>query len=163
MRLHPRKIRYRRVIVISILIMVIVPILLVWSNAMNKPSVSSTNRDASLPSPLCREGDPLAGIYNPLRFHILSNCEVGSGLVRSIAVQADGTIWIDVAVDHQYSKLLGPGNTSHQMGLLVLEDSSGSQAPAFSIGERISFVGPLVYDANGGFNAIAPVWSVVVS
>lgn len=161
MRLPRRKMRHRgRYVMIPILVMMVVPILLVWSNTSNRPNVSNANRDASLPSPFCRKGDPLTGIYNPLRFRVLSNCEKGSGIVSSITPQADGSIWINVTVDGQYSKLLGPGNISYQNGLLVLEDSSRDQAATLSKGEPITFVGPLVYDTDGKFDAIVPVWSI---
>ena len=80
--------------------------------------------------------------------------------MSSITPQADGSIWINVTVDGQYSKLLGPGNISYQNGLLVLEDSSRDQAATLSKGEPITFVGPLVYDTDGKFDAIVPVWSI---
>ena len=169
MRLRRTGIRFRRrYILIPILAMMIVPILIIWSGTLNGQNNSNTNRDASLPSPFCRKGDPLAGVYNPLRFRVLSNCEIGTGIVSSMTLQGDGSTWIDVAVDQQCSKLIGPGNISHQNGLLVLEDSSRDQTMTLSIGERISFVGPLVDDANGddanrGFNAIVPVWSITRS
>ena len=154
--------RHRHVLIL-ILVIIIAPFLIVWSSTLNRPNTSNTNRDASLHSPFCRKGDPLAGVYNPLRFRVLSNCEIGSGIVGSITVQADGTTWIDATVNHQYSKLLGPGNISHQNGLLVLEDSSKDQAVTLSLGEPITFVAPLVYDTDGQFNAIVPVWSITAS
>jgi hypothetical protein len=164
MRLPRRKIRYRRrYVLIPILAMMIVPTLIIWSNTLNRPNVSGTNRDASLPSPFCRKGDPLAGIYNPLRFRVLSSCEKASGVVDSISSQADSSFWIRVVVDAKYSKLIGPGNISSENGLLVLEQSTTQDnvnVTALSVGERISFVGPLVYDVENQFNAICPIWSV---
>jgi hypothetical protein len=162
MRLPRRKIRYRRrYVLIPILVMMIVPMLIVWSNTLTRPSVSSTNRDASLPSPFCRKGDPLAGVYNPLRFRLLSSCEIASGVVNSMTSQQDGSSWIRVDVDAKYSKLIGPGNISSQNGLLILEQKAQDNATTLTIGERISFVGPLVYDVENQFNAICPVWSVM--
>ena len=90
----------------------------------------------------------LSGVYNPVRFRVLSNCEIGIGVVSSITLQGDGSSWIDIAVDREYSKLIGPGNISHRNGLLVLEDSSTDQAMTLSVGERIAFVGPLVDDTK---------------
>ena len=164
MRLRRTTIRFRRrYVLVPILGMMIVPILIVWSNTLNMPNTANANRDAVLPSPLCRKGDPLAGVNNPLRFRVLSNCEIGKGIVSSVSVQADGRTWVEVAVDRQYSRLLGPGNIGHQNGLLVLEDPSGDQTMTLSVGEYIWFVGPLVYDTDGEFNAIVPVWSITPS
>ena len=164
MRLRWTEIRFRRrYILIPILVMMIVPILIVWSSMLSRPNTSDTNRDNSLPSPFCRKGDPLAGVYNPKRFRILSACEIGSGIVNSVILQADGSAWVEVALDHQYSKLLGPGNISQLGGQLVLEEVSADLASMLSKGEQISFVGPLVDDTNGEFNAIVPVWSITLS
>lgn len=163
MRLRRSGVRLRRrYILIPILVMMIVPVLIVWSSTLNRPNTSNTNRDTSLPSTFCKKGDPLVGV-NPLRFRILSNCEIGKGIVNSLTVQADGSEWVLVAVDPQYSRLLGPGNINRQNGLLVLEDSSKDQTLTLSKGESISFVGPLVYDTEGEFNAIVPVWSITPS
>ena len=163
MRLGRAKIRYRRrYLLIAILMMILLPPLIVWLNTFNKPG-QGRESVASLPSPLCRRGDPLAGVYNPLRFRILSNCEVGRGVVDSTDSQKDGGLWIKVAVDGNYSKLLGQGNISHENGLLILELGSGDRDLVPSIGERIVFVGPLVYDVLNGFNAIYPVWSITPS
>lgn len=146
-----------------ILAMVIIPVLVVWSNTLTRPTVSNTNRDATLPSQFCHKGDPLAGIYNPLRFRLLSGCEVASGIVNSTSHRADGSLWIRVDVDAKYSKLIGPGNIGSQNGLLILEKGAQENVTALSIGERIGFVGPLVYDVENKFNAISPVWSITPS
>ena len=144
--------------------MVIVPVLVVWSDTLTRPDVTNTNRDATLPSPFCHKGDPLAGIYNPLRFRLLSSCEVASGTVKnSTSPPADGSVWIRVNVDAKYTKLIGPGNIDSQNGLLVLEKVAQDNVTSLSIGERISFVGPLVYDVENKFNAISPVWSITPS
>lgn len=164
MRLPRRKVRYRRrYVLVPILLMMIVPILIVWSNSLNRPDALHANRDASLPSPFCRKGDPLAGIYNPLRYRVLSSCEIASGTVDSTSPRADGSLWIRVVVDSKYSKLIGPGNISSQKGLLILEVGAQDTVTAPSLPERISFVGPLVFDVENQFNAISPVWSITPS
>ena len=140
--------------------MILVPILIVWTNTLNGPNQVNAKRGITLPSPLCKKGDPLTGVYNPLRFRVLSNCEIGSGVVDSITSQKSGSVWIDVAIGAKYSKLIGPGNTAHQNGLLVLEQTAGDQATVPSVGETVNFVGPLVYDTENQFNAIYPVWSI---
>ena len=161
MRLRSAKMRYRRrYLLIPVLFVMIVPTVIVWTNTANRPSPLNEKRAASPVSPQCRKGDPLTGVYNPLRFRVLSSCETGKGIVNSITIQADRSTWIHVTIDQQYSKLLGLGNNSHQDGQLVLEEVSGDQPSTPSIGERISFVGPLAYDTYGDFNAIVPVWSI---
>jgi hypothetical protein len=158
MRLPRRKICYRRrYVLIPILLMMVCPDSDGLVEHLVQANASSTNRDASLPSPFCRKGDPLAGIYNPLRFRVLSSREIASGVVNSISPQTDSSFWIRLDVDAKYSKLVGPGNISSQNGFLVLEQSTthgNINVTALSVGERISFVGPLVYDVENQFNAI---------
>jgi hypothetical protein len=119
---------------------------------------------ASSPSPSCRSGDPLAGVYNPLRFRVLSKCEVASGTVESASLQDGSDQRIAVGLASQYTKLLDVGNVKYQNGLLVLELSPQGQTTVSvpSLGEQITFVGPLVYDSDNHWNAISPVWSIRV-
>ena len=66
----------------------------------------------------------------------------------SITSQESGGVWVGVAVDAKYSKLISPGNTASQNGLLVLEQEVGNETTVPPVGERINFVGALVYDTE---------------
>ena len=83
-----------------------------------------------------------------MRFRVNTNCEIGSGVVDSITSQESGGVWVGVAVDAKYSKLISPGNTASQNGLLVLEQEVGNETTVPPVGERINFVGALVYDTE---------------
>jgi hypothetical protein len=93
---------------------------------------------------------------------VLSNCQVASGVVKSVTLQDDGDWRIDVSLGPEYGKLLDVGNVNHQSGWLVLELIPRDQATVSvpSVGEQITFVGPLVYDSENYWNAIYPVWSI---
>jgi len=142
--------------------MVLPTVFIVMSNSQSHPFSQHVQPAASTPSPYCHTGDPLAGVYNPLRFRVLSSCHVASGTVKSVTLQYDGDQRIDVLPDAQYTKLLKVGNVNSQGGMLVLElipqDQANIAAP--SIGQRITFVGPLVFDTENQWNAIYPVWSI---
>jgi len=87
---------------------------------------------------------------------------VASGQVKSVTLQDDGNWRIDVSLGPQLGKLLDVGNVNHQSGWLVLELIPRDQATVSvpSVGEQITFVGPLVYDSENYWNAIYPVWSI---
>jgi hypothetical protein len=152
----------RRYLVILVFLMVLPTIFIVMSNSLSHPSSQRVQPAASPPSPHCRTGDPLAGVYNPLRFRVLSSCQLASGTVKSVTLQHDGDQRIDVLPDAQYTKLLAVGNLNYNGGMLVLEliphDQANITIP--SVGQHITFVGPLVYDAENQWNAIYPVWSI---
>jgi len=92
----------------------------------------------------------------------LSKCEVARGVVEPVALQDGGDQRIYVRLDAKYANLLDVGNSNNQDRLLVLELILQDQAtvPVPSIGQHITFVGPLVYDTENHWNAICPVWSV---
>src|SRR2546425_4601972 len=149
----------RRYLAVLIFLMVVSALLVVRFNAA---SPSAPQKVASPPSPQCRKGDPLAGVYNPLRLRVLSDCKVASGVVESVTLQDDGDWRIDVSLSPQYGKLLDVGNVNHQSGWLVLEliprDQATISVPL--VGKQTTFVGPLVYDSDNHWNAIYPVWSI---
>jgi hypothetical protein len=166
MRFHWPKVRFRRrYLVIPILLIVLGVVVAVQSGSLNQPTAQRGQRAASPPSPHCGTGQPLAGVYNPLRFRVLSNCEVASGVVDSVTVLDSGDQLIYVRPDAQYSKLLVVGNSNHQNNFLVLELISQYQAiiQVPSVGQHITFVGPWVYDTKNLWNAICPVRSITTS
>ncbi|HEV2119129.1 MAG TPA: hypothetical protein VGS11_03335 [Candidatus Bathyarchaeia archaeon] len=149
----------RRYLAVPIFLMVLSAFLMVRFNATNQ---SAPQRVAAPPSPQCRKGDPLAGVSNPLRLRVISNCEVASGVVKSVTLRNDSDSRIDVSVSSQYEKLLDVGNLNNQNGWLVLELIPRGQAAIAVplVGRQITFVGPLVYDSVNSWNAIYPVWSI---
>jgi hypothetical protein len=166
MRFHWSRVRFRRrYLVIPILLIVLGVVIAVHSGSLNQPTAQRGQRAASPPSPHCGTGQPLAGVSNPLRFRVLSNCEVASGVVESVSVQDGGDQRIYVRLDAQFGKLLVEGNSNHQNSLLVLELFSEYQAiiQVPSVGQHITFVGPWVYDTENLWNAICPVRSITTS
>ncbi len=160
MRLRSGQLQFRRrYLAVPILLMIVAALLIVRFNASNP---SDPQRVAPPPSPQCRKGNPLEGVSNPLRLRVISDCEVGSGIVRSVNLQDDGDWRIDVGLSPQYEKLLDVGNVNRQSGWLVLEliprDQATISVPL--VGNQITFVGPLVYDSQNYWNAIYPVWSI---
>jgi hypothetical protein len=152
----------RRYLAIPVFLIMLAALLVIRFNAANQPT--PTGLSSSL-SPLCRKGESLVGVYNPSRFQVLSNCQVASGVVKSVTLLYDGDRRLDVSLDSQYARLLDVGNTIHQNGLLVVQLVHQNQAEALlpTVGQHITFVGPLVYDVENQWNAIYPVWSLTVS
>ena len=143
----------------SVLLVMLAALFIVRFNGANRATPSGV---VSSPSPQCRKGDPIAGVYNPLRFRVLVNCQLASGVVKSVTRQPDGDQRIGVGLDSQYLSLLNAGNTNYQNRLLALEltlqDQSTVLLPA--VGQHVRFVGPLVYDIENQWNAVYPVWSI---
>jgi len=160
MRFRSGRLRFRRrYLAVPIFLMVVAALLIVRFNAANP---STSQGVASPPSPQCRKGGALEGVFNPQRLRVISVCQVGSGLVKSVNLQADGDWRIDVGLSPQYARLLDVGNLNLQNGWLVLEliprDQASVSVPL--VGKQITFVGPLVYDTENYWNAIYPVWSI---
>jgi hypothetical protein len=119
-------------------------------------------RHAALPSPYCRSGGPLAGVYHPQRLEVKSRCRVAIGTVRKVKFEAyDGDVHIDLRPDPGYEALLSDGN-EQVGGNLVVEiipqDRSRVAVPAE--GARVEVVGPWVADNQHGWNEIHPAWWV---
>jgi hypothetical protein len=122
----------------------------------------SLRRHVALPSPYCRGGGPLAGVYRPQRLIVKSRCRVAVGTVRKVKFEEyDGDVHVDLRVDSGYEKLLADGN-SRIGGNLVVEiipqDRSRVALPAE--GARIEVAGPWVEDTTHGWNEIHPAWWV---
>jgi hypothetical protein len=119
-------------------------------------------RHATPPSPYCRGGNPLAGVYHPLRLRVRSSCRVVVGTVSKVVFEAyDGDVHIDLRPDPGYEGLLADGN-SRVGGNLVVEliPQDRLRVAVPSEGARIQVVGPWVEDNQHGWNEIHPVWWV---
>jgi hypothetical protein len=120
----------------------------------------SLRRQATPPSPYCRGGNPLAGIYHPQRLHVKSRCRAANGTVRQVKFEEyDGDVHIDLRLDPGQEQLLSDGN-ARVGGNLVVEvipqDRSRVALPAE--GARVQVVGPWVEDTQHGWNEIHPAW-----
>jgi hypothetical protein len=112
------------------------------------------------PSPHCRSGSPLVGVYHPERLKVKGRCLVATGTVeRAKAELYDGDIHLQLRLDPGQEKLLASGNR-RLGGTLVVEiipwDRSRVLVP--EVGQRIEVVGPWVDDTAHGWNEIHPAW-----
>jgi len=112
------------------------------------------------PSPHCRSGAPLAGVYHPERLKVKSRCRIAVGTVEQVKFeQYDGDVHIELRLDRGQERLLANGNDRVD-GTLVVEvipwDRSRVRVP--SVGARIEVVGPWVDDTAHGWNEIHPAW-----
>jgi hypothetical protein len=117
-------------------------------------------RQVTPPSPYCRGGNPLAGVYHPQRLRVRSRCRVVVGTVSKVVFEEyDGDVHVDLRVDAGYEGLLADGN-SRVGGNLVVElipqDRSRGAVP--SEGARVQVGGPWVEDDQHGWNEIHPAW-----
>jgi hypothetical protein len=122
----------------------------------------SLRRQVSLPSPYCRRGGPLAGVYRPQRLRVKSSCRIAIGTVRKVKFEEyDGDVHVDLRLDPGYEKLLADGN-SRIGGNLVVEiiPQDRSRVAVPTEGARIEVVGPWVEDTTHGWNEIHPAWWV---
>jgi hypothetical protein len=114
------------------------------------------------PSPYCRSGDPLAGVYHPSRLLVRSRCRVASGTVEVVKFEDyDGDVHVELRLDEGQSGLLSRGN-DRLGGNLLLEivPTDRARVPIPRVGSRISVVGPLVDDTSHGWREIHPAWAI---
>ena len=112
------------------------------------------------PSPYCRSGDPLAGVYHPQRLHVKSRCALASGVVEKVKFEEfDGDVHIDLRPDDASRHLLSDGN-DQVGGDLVVEviPQDRSQVTIPEIGATVTVVGPWVDDETHGWREIHPAW-----
>ena len=114
------------------------------------------------PSPYCRTGEALAGVYHPARFILRSNCRVATGIVERVKFEEfDGDVHVDLRLDPGYEGLLSSGN-DRVGGALVVEiipqDRGAVAVP--DEGTRVQVVGPWVDDTTHGWREIHPAWFV---
>lgn len=112
------------------------------------------------PSPHCRAGSPLVGVYHPERLKVKSRCRIAVGTVEQVKFEDyDGDVHIELRLDRGQEKLLGTGN-SRVGGTLVVEiiPWDRSRVPVPAVGNRIEVVGPWVEDTAHGWNEIHPAW-----
>ena len=112
------------------------------------------------PSPHCRSGSPLAGVYHPERLKVKSRCRVAVGTVENVKPELyDGDIHIELRLDRGQEGLLSAGN-ERVGGTLIVEIIPWDRARVLvpEIGEHIQVVGPWVDDTAHGWTEIHPAW-----
>jgi hypothetical protein len=117
-------------------------------------------RSGPPPSPHCRSGSALVGVYHPERLRMKSRCRIAVGTVEKVKPELyDGDIHIGLRLDPHQDGLLSDGN-ARVGGTLVVEiipwDRSRVLVP--EVGQRIQVVGPWVEDTAHGWNEIHPAW-----
>ena len=114
------------------------------------------------PSPHCRSGLPLVGVYHPERLKMKSRCRIAVGTVEKVKVELyDGDIHIGLRLDPGQEGLLSSGN-ARVGSTLILEIIPWDRSRVFvpEVGQRIEVVGPWVDDTAHGWNEIHPAWWV---
>jgi hypothetical protein len=117
-------------------------------------------RSAPPPSPHCRRGSPLVGVYHPERLKLKSRCVATVGTIEKVKFeQYDGDVHIELRVDPAQNRLLAKGN-DQVGGTLIVEviPWDRSRVPVPSEGQRVEVVGPWVDDTTHGWNEIHPAW-----
>ncbi|HSC50655.1 MAG TPA: hypothetical protein VLD16_10375 [Gaiellaceae bacterium] len=119
-------------------------------------------RHAAPPSPHCRGGNPLAGVYHPSRLNVKSRCRAVNGTVRKVVFEEyDGDVHIDLRPDPGLEDVLADGNDRVGRNLIVeLIPQDRARVAVPREGARIQVVGPWVEDTQHGWNEIHPAWWV---
>jgi hypothetical protein len=114
------------------------------------------------PSPYCRSGDPLAGVYHPSRLVVKSRCRVAVGTVEVVRFEDyDGDVHIELRLDPGQDGLVSRGNDRIGGNLLLeIVPLDRGRVPTPRVGERVSAVGPLVDDTAHGWREIHPAWAI---
>lgn len=114
------------------------------------------------PSPYCRSGDPLAGVYHPSRLVVKSRCRLASGTVEVVRFEAyDGDVHVELRLDPGQDGLVSRGNERVAGNLLVeIIPLDRGRVPVPQVGTRVSVVGPLVDDSAHGWREIHPAWAI---
>ena len=99
------------------------------------------------PSPYCRGGDPLAGVYHPARLKVRRRCVQETGTVTRVKLEDyDGDVHVTLATDKGESLVVE----------IVPQDRS--RVPIPGEGMRVTVVGPRVYDTKHDWDEIHPAW-----
>lgn len=121
---------------LSLAVALLVAVLLLWRPVPARP-----------PSPFCRGGPPLAGVYHTDRLAVRRRCDVAAGVVTRVTFeQFDGDVHIDLRED---------GGDKLVVEVLP-QDRSTVSIP--DTGARVSVVGPRVDDLQHGWPEIHPAW-----
>jgi len=99
------------------------------------------------PSPYCRDGPPLAGVYHPQRLEVKKRCAVAAGVVTSVKFEDfDGDVHVDLRTD-EGEKLVVE---------VIPQDRSVVAIP--DTGAHVTVVGPSAWDTAHDWPEIHPAW-----
>jgi hypothetical protein len=99
------------------------------------------------PSPYCRGGPTLAGVYHSERLEVKKHCAVAAGVVTAVKFEEfDGDVHVDLRTDKGEK--------------LVVEviPQDRSVVPIPDTGARVTVVGPSVWDTAHDWPEIHPAW-----
>ena len=99
------------------------------------------------PSPHCRGGSPLAGVYHSPRLEVKKRCAVASGVVTEVKFEEyDGDVHLTMRTESGES--------------LVVEviPQDRTVVPIPDTGARVTVVGPRVWDTAHDWSEIHPAW-----
>jgi len=114
--------------------------------------------NAPPPSPYCRGGPPLAGVYHPARLHVRRRCVVATGVVTKVKFEEfDGDVHIDLRVDDRHLRSDGNGKVGGALVVEIVPQDRGV-VPIPDAGARVTVVGPWVDDTAHGWREIHPAW-----
>jgi hypothetical protein len=104
-------------------------------------------RSTPPPSPYCRSGPPLAGVYHSDRLAVRKRCDVVAGVVTAVKFEAyDGDVHIRLKLD----------DGSRFVVEVLPQDREVVAIP--DTGQRVQVVGPRVDDLEHGWPEIHPAW-----
>jgi hypothetical protein len=99
------------------------------------------------PSPHCRGGPPLAGVYHPQRLEVKKRCAVASGVVTAVKFEEfDGDVHVD----------LRTGGGEKLVVEVIPQDRTVVAIP--DTGGRVTVVGPSTWDTTHDWPEIHPAW-----
>jgi hypothetical protein len=112
------------------------------------------------PSPYCRGGNPLAGVYHPDRLQVKKRCALVSGVVTSVKFERfDGDVHVDLRPDLADLDLLSDGNEKVGGNLIVeIIPQDRAAVPVPQPGAHVSVAGPYVDDTTHDWREIHPAW-----
>jgi hypothetical protein len=99
------------------------------------------------PSPFCRGGPALAGVYHSPRLEVKKRCAVVSGLVTKVKFEEyDGDVHYDLRTD-----------AGERLVVEVIPQDR-AVVPVPDTGARVTVVGPRVWDTTHDWAEIHPAW-----
>jgi hypothetical protein len=99
------------------------------------------------PSPFCRGGPALAGVYHSPRLEVKKRCAVVSGLVTKVKFEEyDGDVHFDLRTD-----------AGERLVVEVIPQDR-AVVPVPDTGARVTVVGPRVWDTTHDWAEIHPAW-----
>jgi hypothetical protein len=99
------------------------------------------------PSPYCRGGPPLTGVYHSPRLEVKRRCAVASGIVTRVKFEEfDGDVHVELRTDGGERLIVE----------VIPQDRGVVRIP--DTGARVTVVGPRVWDTTHDWAEIHPAW-----